>query len=206
MSRLLIVGAGGHGKVVAEAALASEQWLDIAFLDGHFPELSRVLDWPVIGKDTDADRFLRGYPEIFVAIGDNKLRLRFIESFQNTGFVLPSVVHPMTWVSPSALVGAGCLLVAAAVLNAGSVLGQGCIMNSGASVDHDCSIGDGVHLSPGAHVGGDVVIGARTWIGIGATVRNGIRIGADVMVGAGAAVVGDLPDNRRALGVPARPV
>lgn len=204
MSRLLILGAGGHGKVVAEAAFVSGPWKEIAFLDGRFPELLRALDWPVIGNDAEANRFMPGYPEIFVAIGDNRLRIRFIESFQNAGFKLPAVVHPMSWVSPSARIGAGSVLVATSVLNAEAVIGQGCIVNTGATVDHNCSIGDGVHVSPGAHIGGDAVIGPRTWIGIGAAIRHGVKIGADVIVGAGAAVVEDLPDGVTAVGVPAK--
>ena len=199
MSRLLIVGAGGHGKVVAEAALASTRWREIAFLDGRVPRLSRVLEWPVIGADSEASRFLSEYPEIFVAIGENQLRLRLMSCAQNVGFALPTVVHPMTWVSPSSYIGAGCVLAAASVVGADVVLGQGCIINTGATVDHDCSVGDGVHISPGAHVGGNVKIGPRTWIGIGATIRHGVVIGADVVVGAGAAVVESLGDRVKAV-------
>lgn len=204
MSRLLVVGGGGHGKVVAEAAIASGQWQQIAFLDARFPALSQVLTWPVIGSDAEPAQFLRDYPTIFIAIGDNNLRLSLGETLEQNGFVLPTIIHPAAWVSPSARLGAGSLLVAASVVNAGAVLGRACIVNSGATIDHDCSIADGVHISPGAHLGGGVVVGARTGIGIGASIRHGVRIGADVMVGAGAAVVDDLPDAVTAVGVPAR--
>lgn len=206
MTRLLIVGAGGHGKVVSEAALESGRWQEIAFLDARFPELSHVLHWPVIGTDSEAVRFLPAFPEIFVAIGDNKLRAQFMDALHSAGFMLPAVVHRMAWVSPSAQIGPGSLLVAGTVVNAGAVLGQGCIVNTGATVDHDCQLGNCVHVAPGAHVGGDSVIGARTWIGIGAAVRHGVKIGADVMVGAGAAVVEDLAEGVTAIGVPARVV
>lgn len=204
MSRLLIVGAGGHGKVAAEAAVASGPWLELAFLDGRYPQLSRVFEWPVIGRDTEAAQFLLEWPEIFVAIGDNRLRLQLMDSFETSGFRLPVIAHPMSWISPSARIGPGTVLLAGTVVNAGATLGRGCIVNTGATVDHDCSIGDGVHVSPGAHVGGDAVIGARAWIGIGATIRHSVRIGADVMVGAGGAVVEDLADGVTAVGVPAR--
>jgi len=203
VSRLLVIGAGGHGKVVAEAAIASGQWQQIAFLDGRFPGLSRVLAWPVIGSDQAAVEFLGEFPAIFVAIGDNRLRSSLTEKLEESGFALPSVIHPTSWVSPSAQIGRGTILVAGAVINAGAKLGRGCIVNTGATVDHDCSIADGVHISPGAHIGGDGVIGARTWIGIGASVRHGVRIGADVVVGAGAAVVEDVADGITVVGVPA---
>lgn len=206
MIRLLILGAGGHGKVVAEAAVASGRWRTIAFLDGRFPALSSVLEWPVIGTDAQATQFLPRDREIFVAIGDNRLRLQLLESLRESGFAVPAIVHPNAWVSPSARVGEGTVLVAGAVVNAGASLGRGCIVNTGASVDHDCSIGDGVHVSPGAHIGGGAVVSARTWIGIGAAIRHRVKIGADVVVGAGAAVIADLPDGVKAMGVPARVV
>jgi len=163
-----------------------------------------VLEWRVIGKDAEAKRFLADYPEAFVAIGDNRLRLDLMATLERIGFRLPTIAHPMSWVSPSARVGPGSVLVAGSVVNADATLGRGCIVNTGATVDHDCSIGDGAHISPGAHVGGNAVIGARTWIGIGAVIRHGVKIGTDVVIGAGAAVVADLPDHVQAMGVPAR--
>lgn len=204
MSRLLLMGAGGHGKVVAEAAVACGQWAEIAFLDGLYPGHSRALDWPVVGSDREAAVFLSDYPEIFVALGDNHLRTTKIADLVKVGFRIPVIVHPAAWVSPSAKLGDGTVVVAGAVVNAGANLGFGCIVNTGATVDHDCRLADGVHISPGAHVGGDSTIGAYTWIGIGAAIRHGIQIGARVIVGAGAAVVSDLPSDVVANGVPAR--
>lgn len=204
MNRLLIVGAGGHGKVVAEAALASSHWTEIGFLDGRYPDVAPVLNWPVVGKDTDADRFLPMYANALVAIGDNRMRLALLAALERSGFQLPVIAHPKSWASPSAKIGLGTVLIAGAIVNAGATLGRGCILNTAATVDHDCCIGDGVHVSPGAHVGGEVVVGDRTWIGIGAAIHHCVRIGADVMVGAGAAVVDDVPDGVTMLGVPAR--
>jgi sugar O-acyltransferase (sialic acid O-acetyltransferase NeuD family) len=206
VNRLLIVGAGGHGKVVAEAATASSNWTEIGFLDGRHPDIAAVLDWPVIGKDTDADRFLQIYANALVAIGDNRRRLALLAALERAGFQLPVIAHPRSWVSPSAKIGIGTVLIAGAIVNAGAKLGRGCILNTAATVDHDCRIGDGVHVSPGAHIGGEVVVGDRTWIGIGAAIHHSVRIGADVMVGAGAAVVDDVADGVTMLGVPARVV
>jgi sugar O-acyltransferase (sialic acid O-acetyltransferase NeuD family) len=202
MTRLLILGGGGHGKVVAEAAVGSGRWTDIAFLDGRFPTLSRVLEWPVIGSDTEARRFLPKYPEVAVAIGDNRLRLELVKSLESWGFKLPPIEHPTAWLSPSARLGNGTVLVGSAVVNASASLGRACIVNTSATVDHDCSLADGVHVSPGAHIGGNTIIGARTWVGIGAAVRHGVTIGSDVVVGAGAAVIKDVPDGAKVVGVP----
>jgi sugar O-acyltransferase (sialic acid O-acetyltransferase NeuD family) len=204
MSCLLVIGAGGHGKVVAETALASGQWTDIAFLDGRFPELSEALGWPVVGSDAEPRSFLSRYPHAFVAIGDNRSRVLRITELLDMGYQILTVVHPTACVSPTAKLGVGTIVVAAAVVNACSKLGRGCIVNTGATVDHDCTLGDGVHISPGAHVGGEVTIGARSWIGIGAAIRHCIKIGKDVVVGAGAAVARDLPSRVTAVGVPAR--
>jgi len=206
MSQLLIVGAGGHGKVVAEAALASQRWREVTFLDGRFPELSRVADWLVIGSDRDAGAFLAKFSDCSIAIGDNRLRLEFLESMERAGFRMPVVTHPGGWVSPSAKVGVGSVVMAGAVVSAAAVVGRGCIINTGATVDHDCQIGDGVHVSPGANIGGEVVVGALTWIGIGASVRHCVSIGTNVTVGAGAAVVCDVADGVTVLGVPAKPL
>jgi sugar O-acyltransferase (sialic acid O-acetyltransferase NeuD family) len=198
------VGAGGHGRVVADTARTLQNWSSIAFIDGAYPKLTRIAQWPVIGKDTEADRFLADYPESAVAIGDNRSRLALAMALENMGFLLPVIVHPKSWLSTAARVGVGTILVAGAVVNIGASLGRACIVNTGATVDHDCSIGDGVHVSPGAHIGGEVRVGDRTWIGIGASVRHGVKLGSDVVVGAGAAVVEDVGDRTTVMGVPAK--
>lgn len=204
MKRLLIVGAGGHGKVVAETAIATGAWEAIAFLDGRFPNLSRILSWPVIGREDDAARFLHEYPAIFVAIGDNGVRSRLGQALADEGFAVPTIIHPTAWVSSTARLGVGTVVIGGAVVNAEATLGQRCIVNTGATVDHECWVGDDVHISPGVHIGGGVTIGRRTWIGIGAAVRHGVTIGADVVVGAGAAVVDNVADGETVMGVPAR--
>jgi sugar O-acyltransferase (sialic acid O-acetyltransferase NeuD family) len=204
MKRLLIIGGGGHGKVVAETAIASGAWETIAFLDGRFPRLSRVMTWPVIGTDADTVRFVSEYPAIFLAIGDNGTRSKLAEAVQVAGYILPTIVHPAAWVSSTAHMGAGTVVVGGAVVNAEVMLGKRCIVNTGATVDHECQVGDDVHISPGVHIGGGVTIGKRSWIGIGAVIRHGVTVGSDVIVGAGAAVVKDVRDGVTVTGVPAR--
>lgn len=201
---LLILGAGGHAKVVAEAALATGRWDAVAFLDDRHPAAREVMGWPVLGRLGDAPSLRGRYPDALVAIGHCRTRLRVQNELRRNGFDLPVVVHPAAWVSPSATLGAGTVVFAQAAVNACARVGEACILNTGCSVDHDCALGDGVHVCPGARLAGEVAVGDATWVGIGSSVIQRVRLGADVTVGAGAAVLRDVPDGVTAVGVPAR--
>lgn len=205
-NRLGIFGAGGHGKVVAEAAEASG-WKEVVFFEEPFgPVRDHHEKWRIAG---DCDSLLESLAEldgVIVAIGDNKARIDRLNLLKNAGGNLVSVVHPSAVLSPSMAVGAGSCILAGAVVNAGARIGSGVILNTACSVDHDCMIGPGVHVSPGAHLAGHVWVGAGTWLGIGSIVRDEVRIGAMVTVGAGAVVVKDVADGLCVVGVPARPL
>jgi len=203
MSGLLVVGAGGHGKVVAETAQAMGTWKDIAFIDDRYPELQRSLSIPVVSGIDNIPEFRAAFPDIIVAVGDARTRLNLLQRFADAGFRLPSLIHPSAWVSPSARLGEGSVVFAQAAVNADAHIGMGVIINTGATVDHDCMIGDGVHVCPGVHLAGEVYVGEKSWIGIGASVIQQIRIGAGVTVGAGAVVVDDARDGVTVAGVPA---
>jgi len=203
MTSLLIIGAGGHGKVVAETAEAMGAWEKIAFLDDRFEALNGSLRWPVSGSFGDAETLQPEYADAVVAVGGASTRLTLLEQLSHEKFYLPSLIHPTAWVSPSARLGEGCVVFAQAAVNADAHIGRGVIINTGATVDHDCMIGDGVHICPGAHLAGEVHIGHASWIGIGASVIQQIRIGAGVTVGAGAVVVDDVRDGVIVAGVPA---
>lgn len=203
MTRLAILGASGHGRVVADAALLSG-WSEVIFFDDAWPHTRNNGPWPVEGKTADLLQRRTTFDAALVAIGDNQTRLSRQSELLAGKIMLATVLHPAAVVSPYARVGAGSVIVAGAVVNAFAVLGSGCIVNTGASVDHDCVLGDGVHVSPGAHLGGTVRVGEASWIGIGSAVKEGVSIGARVTVGAGAAVVDDIPDGLTVIGVPAR--
>ncbi len=203
MRGLLVVGAGGHGRVVADAARECGTWGRIAFLDACYPGLSRSGDWQVIGEDSDAIGLRQEFPDLVVAIGDAHTRVRLLDNFLSQGFNLPVIIHPNASVSRGVELGDGCVVLAQAAINFGVVAGRGCIINTSASVDHDCSLGDGVHVCPGVHLSGGVVVGDCSWLGVGAAVIQQVNIGADTTVGAGAVVTGDLPDKVTAVGVPA---
>lgn len=196
---LRILGAGGHGRVVADIAEALD-FNPIQFVDAN-PNKQKNLIWDVVAVDfLDLnDEF-----EKFVALGDNYLRLEALHSMSTSSVQAAILIHPRATVSRYVSLGAGSVVMPGAVINAGARLGVGVIANSGCTIDHDCIVGDGVHISPGANIAGGVTIGRASWVGIGACIRQSIVVGANVIVGAGAAVVHDIQDGARVVGIPAK--
>jgi sugar O-acyltransferase (sialic acid O-acetyltransferase NeuD family) len=203
VSRLLVIGAGGHGAVVAETAEASGQWNEIGFLDDD-ESLDAVLDFPVLGTTKMMSSLANQDSELFVAVGDNRHRLELCEQIIRGGLRLATVVHPRAIVSRSATIAAGTIVCAGAVVSARAEVGLACILNTGSTVDHDCKLEDGVHVSPGANLAGTVHVQRCAWIGIGAAVREGSTIGRYTVVGAGSAVVCNIGDALTVGGVPAK--
>lgn len=203
MKRLAILGASGHGKVVADTAECSN-WQAVEFFDDAWPERQSNGAWSVIGDTTALLASLTRFDGVLVAIGNNRHRQRKLLELQAAGAPLCSLIHPSATVSRRAFLGVGSVVFAGAVVNVDVRIGQGAILNTGCSVDHDCLLGEAVHISPGARLAGGVKVGDLGWIGIGASVRQLVCIGRDVMVGAGAAVVDDVADGLMVAGVPAR--
>lgn len=203
--RLAILGASGHGKVVADIALQSG-WGEVCFYDDAYPALGMVEQWPVAGIFETLLRDLAGFDGVAVAIGDNRIRSARLEMLLDHGGNTVTLIHPRAIVSPFATLAPGCVVVAGAVINAFAVLARGCIVNTAATVGHDCRLAQGVHIASGANLAGDVSVGCFTWVGVGAAVRQGICLGDGVTVGAGAAVIHDVSDGATVVGVPARPL
>ncbi len=203
MKKLAILGAGGHGKVVGDAAVAGG-WDAVCFFDDAWPQKPETATWPVVGTTSDLLWGGERFDGAVVAIGNNLVRLEKQAELSAAGVAVVSIIHPAAVVSSYAHVGEGSVIFAGAVLNPFARLGRGCILNTGASVDHDCELADGVHVAPGAHLGGIVKVGKATTIGIGASVKQCVSIGACVVVGGGAAVVGDVSDGSTVVGVPAK--
>ena len=197
MNRLIIIGASGHGKVVADIA-ALDGYKEIVFLDND-PEIKACAGYPVLGPDTMTSE-LDG--DVFIAVGKAETRKKLMERDANRNF--PVLLHPSAVVAESAEIGAGSVVMAGAVINPGAQIGKGCIINTSSSVDHDCVVGDYVHISVGAHLSGTVVVGTGTWIGTGAIVSNNVNICGGCMIGAGAVVIKDIGEPGTYIGVPAR--
>lgn len=203
MSSLAILGAGGHGRVVADAAECAGEWRDIVFFDKAWPQQNQNGPWPIIGDETAFFKRANQFDQVLIAIGDNSIRLERLRQVPATA-TLATLVHPYATISRHADLGEGSVVFAGAVVNVGARVGRGSIINTGATVDHDCVLDDGVHISPGANLGGGVQVGRTTWVGIGASVKQYVHIGANVIVGAGAAVVDSFPDDVTVVGVPAQ--
>ena len=173
---LLILGAGGHAKVVADCALASGVWQAVAFLDDRYPELNRVGHWPVVGRIAELESFASDYPLMALGVGVSydALRLQWLERGLAAGIKFPPVIHPAATISSFAKLGSGTVVFAGAVINVDAVIGNACILNTNCSVDHDCMICDGTHISPGASLAGNVTTGERVWVGMGAQVIPGL--------------------------------
>lgn len=202
-SSLAIVGAGGHGHVVADCAEALG-WGRIEFFDNA--GAAGPGPWPVVGSVEALLARLADYDAVIVGIGANRPRLELHRTLAAHGGAMATLIHPGATVSRHARVGGGSIVCAGAVVGFGAVVGEACIINTAATVDHGDRLADGVHVSPGAHLAGDVTVGECSWVGLGAAVREGVRIGRDVRVGAGAAVVAATPDGIDVVGVPARPL
>lgn len=196
---LVIIGAGGHGRVCAEIAELSG-YKKILFLDDGNAE-----NIEIAGKTEDFLQYLSDC-DFFVAIGNNNVRRSFLHRIMERQGQIATLIHPDSTVSAHATVGIGTAVMAGAVINTGTVIGKGAIINTCSSVDHDCRIGDFAHVAVGAHLAGTVSVGDTTFIGAGATVINNISIYENCMIGAGATVISDIKENGTYVGVPARKI
>ena len=197
MRKLAIIGASGHGKVVADIAKRNG-YNSIVFLD-DCETVHKCGGYPVIGKSTEAEVI---DADIIVGIGNAAVRKRMQESIP--GGKLVTLIHPNAAVAEDVVIGAGTVVMAGAVINPGVRIGKGCIINTCSSVDHDCEVGDYVHIAVGSHLCGTVTVGDGTWIGAGAIVINNISICPNCIIGAGAVVVRDIEKPGTYIGVPAR--
>jgi acetyltransferase EpsM len=206
LGKLLIWGAAGHARVVADIIRLNKQYELVGFVDNTGSAPDFFLDHTVY-HDLDASQTAgHGDASLIVAVGDCRARMRLAEAAVEHGFHLTSAIHPRAIVASDASIGAGTVIAAGAVVNPGCSIGANVIVNTGATVDHDCTIADGVHISPGVHLGGWVNVGPATWIGIGAIVKDRITIGERGIIGAGSVVLSDIPDRVVAWGAPAKPM
>lgn len=200
---MVVVGAGGHAKVVVE--LARDNGFDVVGCTDRNTDGPAVVGAPVIGDDsTLAALFASGIGFAAVGLGANALRLKVGRQLQAIGFALPPLVHSSATVSPSVRLGSGVAVMAGAVINAETSVGDFSVVNTRAGVDHEGVIGHGAHIGPGASLSGSVNVGDEAFVGVGATVLPGVCIGKAAMLGGGSVAIRDIPAGATAVGAPAR--
>lgn len=206
---VIVLGAGGHAKVVVDALLAAG--VAVAGLVDPDPQLSGqdVLGVPVLGSDDVLCCYPADQVLLVCGVGSTGLpqrRKAVYDRFVAMGYRFATVIHPSAVVALDVEIEAGAQVMAGAIIQTGSRIGRNCIVNTRASIDHDCRIGDHVHVGPGVTLSGGVAVGADSHIGTGATSIQGISIGTGCLVGAGALVISDVLDGERVIGVPAKVV
>ncbi len=203
--KVVVFGAGGHGKVVVDALLR-QGIHEIAFLadadearHGDF-----VCGYEIKSEAAAFDACKKGVSRAIIALGNNAIRRQLAAAIIEQGFSLISVIHPASVVAPTAGIGLGTLVMPGCILNADARVGKNVIVNTGAVIEHDCHVGDHAHVGPHATLCGGVRVGSGTLIGAGAAVLVGVHIGEGVTIGAGSTVLHDIPDGVTAVGSPCR--
>lgn len=199
--RIAILGASGHGKVIAE--IAELNGYRVCFFDDAFPETSKLAHWQIMGSGHDLYASLNEYEAVTVAIGDNKTRALKLKALIAKQANLATLIHPTAHISQYSVIGVGTVIMAGAVVNPFAEIGVGTIINTSAVIEHDCVIGDYAHVSPNASLAGGSELGEGAWFGIGSCCRQLIKIGAYSVIGAGSVVVKDIPAQCTAFGNPA---
>lgn len=205
--KLVVWGASGHAKVVADIIRLRGEYEIVGFLDdvnplSHGGEFfgARILG----GVEQLENLREQGVSYMIVGFGQCDARLKTAEIIKRNGFLLATAIHPAAVVARDVVIPCGSVVAAGAVINPGCIIGENVIINTGARVDHDCRIADGAHICPGVVLAGNVTVGKGTWVGLGANVIEKITIGAFSFIGVGSVVTGDIPDGVAAFGSPAR--
>jgi sugar O-acyltransferase (sialic acid O-acetyltransferase NeuD family) len=201
--RLAILGASGHGKVVADAA-EQAGWPSVAFFDDAWPGLQANGPWAVEGNTEALLDRLMDFDGVIVAIGNNRTRATKQAELVASGGKMATIIHPSAMVSAHATLGLGSVVFANAAVNACATVGAGVIVNTGAVVEHDCVVDDFAHISPNGVLSGGVALGALVWVGSCASVKQLISVGEASIVGMGAVVIKDVPPGVTVVGNPAK--
>lgn len=197
---VIIIGAGGHGKVIADIIEKSEDKV-VGFLDDN-TEKSNIFGYPVLGKIKDWEKYKD--KEFIVAIGDNAVRKNIV--YKNSQIKYYTAIHPMAIIAKEVKIEEGSCIMAGAIINSSTIVGRHCIINSGAVIEHDNVISDFVHISPRATLCGTVFVGDSTHVGAGAVIKNNTKVVNNTVIGAGAIVVKNVNAQGVYIGVPAKKV
>ncbi|WP_261306565.1 acetyltransferase [Paenibacillus andongensis] len=202
---LVVIGEGGHGKVIRELIHSKRDYKIIAILDDKYDELTVTNDI-YIGPISSAHDLMNrmNHLKFIIAIGNNEVRKLIVSKLGLSKENYISLIHDTAVISPSASIGDGTVVMAGTIVNAEAVIGDHVIINSGAIVEHDNQLGDYVHVAPKATLTGSVIAETGAMIGAGATIIPGKKVGEWAVIGAGATVISDVPSYRSAVGTPAR--
>ena len=204
---MLVIGAGGHGKVIADALLMSGS-IVLGFLEANLDLHGRIIDdVRILGSDELLSNYSPESVNLANGIGSTfstEARRKVYERLNRGGYRFETICHPAAVIARSAQISSGVQIMAVAVIQPGVIIGENTIINTGAIVDHDCMIGKHCHIAPGAVLSGEVHVGDGSHIGTGASVIQGVEIGAGSLVAAGSVVIQDVPPNASVAGVPAR--
>ena len=203
---VIIVGAGGHGKVVLDILRAAGKMKPIGFVDADVTLAGTIVGGlSVIGPPNTLPKLrLQKVRGAIIAIGDNRTRLQYAGLLREQGFELINAIHPTASISPTARLGTNVVVAAQSAICTEAEIADSVIINTAATVDHECIVGEGAHICPGVRLAGRVRIGAGAFVGIGSTIIQCMAVGEYATIGAGAAVISDIPDHETAVGVPAR--
>jgi len=208
MSGIAIIGAGGHGRVIASILQAANSPV-AGFIDSN---VKGDLPFPILGNDDDIPKLIADdtITSFIIGLGSVKggpsLRAKLFDKMIDQGLTPAVAIHPMAILSPGVKIGAGCAIMAGAIVNTGTSIGKNSIINTGAIIDHDADIGEHVHIAPGSTLSGNVTVGDYSLVGVGSTIRQAIRIGKNVTLGAGSVAVKNMADGATAFGNPAKPI
>lgn len=199
MLNVIIIGAGGHAKVVADIVQKSGDRV-VGFLDNRHSD-GEFINLPILGKDTDYEQFMQY--QFVIAIGNAIARERIATTMKSVQWY--TAIHPNAVISTiNTSIGEGTVVMANAVINPSAQIGKHCIINTSSLVEHDNTISDYVHIAVGAKLAGTVTVGKRTWVGAGTTVSNNVTICSDCIIGAGSVIVKDIVETGTYVGIPAK--
>ena len=208
MEKIVLVGAGGHCKVIIDIIKSVGEYDIIGVTDTTFRGQKLVLDIPIIGDDSILKKLYNdGVKNAFVCIGalqNIKLRDKIYNKLKDIGFNIPVLIHKDAIVSSYASIAAGTCVMPGAIINPGVFIEENCIINTGVVIEHDCKIQRNTHISPKACIAGAVKVGHDTHVGMGSCIIQALHIGNNVIIGAGAVVINNVVDNVVAVGVPSK--
>ena len=209
MEKIIILGGGGHARILIDLISIIGRYEIVGILDSRLKKENMVADIPVLGGDNLLSRLIaEGITLACIGVGsvkENSTRKKLYKTVKKVGFSVPSLIHPRAIVSRNDVkISEGVQVMVSAIIQTGSMIEENSIINTGTIIEHDCVVGKHVHICPGAVISGGCVISDNSFIGAGATVIQGVKIGKDAIVAAGAIVLDDVPDNSMVKGVAAR--